>query len=192
MGQFADICGVSCGTGAIMGLMTGFAVGVWVHAKIIQPAFDEIDGISSEAASGITAAIALLGGMEAFMAAGVCAGALAGPIAVGVGTGVACLGAGIMEGASAARERLRNISCPPCPRFSFFGKHQTTQPPRSLEEGNMTQLPNRTNPSADSESITHQPSRQVAAPPAYSDAPPAYSDIDGKEGEFHTLSSSTV
>ena len=51
-----------------------------------------ISTLSSAQASGITAAIALFGELEGFMAAGFCAGAIAGPVAAGIGAGVARLG----------------------------------------------------------------------------------------------------
>ena len=117
------ICGVSVGAGSLGGAMTGFALGVWTHVSFIQPAFASIDALSESQASGITAAIALFGGMEAFIGVGICAGVVAVP-----------LGAGILYGAGAAI--VGACSNIPCPSFTFFSRTRsnTNQPPAALSE----------------------------------------------------------
>ncbi|MFA6303697.1 MAG: hypothetical protein WC627_11295 [Legionella sp.] len=99
-----EICGMALGAGSIMGGITGFAIGVWVHVDFIYPAL-EATSLTASQASGITAAIALFGGMEAFTGAGILAGIIGIPAAAGV---VECLGlAGV---------GIKNS----CSKFGFF------------------------------------------------------------------------
>lgn len=104
-----EICGIAVGTGTVMGGITGLAIGVWVHVDFIYPAL-EATSLTASQASGITAAIALFGGMEGFIGAGIIAGMIGIPAATGV---VGCLGltgAGIINA---------------CSKFSFFGNSHT-------------------------------------------------------------------
>lgn len=80
MSGFFEACGAGTVAGAVLGGMTGFALSIWVAVDFVEPAFESIDGISPPGAKGITAAIALLGGIEAFIGLGSCVGALVGAI----------------------------------------------------------------------------------------------------------------
>ena len=92
-----EVCGISMGAGAVGGGILGglgsIAVGIWVCVNFIQPAFASIDGVSGSAASAITAAIALCGGLAAVCGLGMASGAAIGAIATPVVAGIAyCAG----------------------------------------------------------------------------------------------------
>lgn len=114
--NISDFCTISANIGTIAGGLTGFALGVWTAVAHVQPAFDSIDGISSEGASGITAAIFLLGGIEAFIAAGALAGAIAGPV-------VTTTTAGLVIAGNAVTQCISQIQCP---KVGFFHRNQPT------------------------------------------------------------------
>lgn len=131
-----EALGVSCGVGAVSGGIVGFSLGVWTAVAIVQPAFASIP-LSPAAASGITAAIFLCGGIESFIAAGVVAGAIATPVVAGAGACLAVTGAAIYEGVS---------TCVSNNSFRFFEQAgtntsvQTQQPVATTENGNSSSL----------------------------------------------------
>ncbi|WP_131783722.1 hypothetical protein [Legionella gresilensis] len=113
-----EVCGISFGVGAVgggvIGGATGIALGIWACVEFVQPALAGVDGISESGASAITAAIALLGGLEATFGLGVCAGGAIGAILTPVATGVAYCASSVIENTK-------------CPSFTFFGKKSKAQ-----------------------------------------------------------------
>jgi hypothetical protein len=111
-----EVCGISAGVGAVSGGLiggaTGLALGIWACVQFIEPALEETDALSAAAAKGITAAIALFGGLEATTSLGVCVGAAAGAILTPIASGIA-------YGAVKTKEALEGVTCS---SFSFFGK----------------------------------------------------------------------
>ncbi len=83
-------CSSTMKTGSVLGGMAGFAMGVWAAVKFVEPFFEE-KGISQNMSTGITVVIALLGGIEVCIGAGIVAGALAAPVIKGGVYGVAHL-----------------------------------------------------------------------------------------------------
>ena len=73
-GFFASSVSCSTAAGATTGALAGLGIGIWICVEYIQPAFASVPAISSEAASAITAAIALCGFLEATVGIGACAG----------------------------------------------------------------------------------------------------------------------
>lgn len=69
-------------TGAVVGGMAGFGLGVWASIQFVQPTLVD-EGLSEKMAAGLTFVIALLGGIEACITAGMIAGALAAPFIKG-------------------------------------------------------------------------------------------------------------
>jgi hypothetical protein len=84
-----EICGMGMSGGAFAGAVIGglasVSIGIWLCVDFIQPALASVDGISGPGASAITAAIALLGGLEAMCGVGMCAGVIGGAITGAIG-----------------------------------------------------------------------------------------------------------
>jgi hypothetical protein len=76
-----EICGASTAGSTLVfgvsGAFAGLGVGIWIMVDFVQPALASTS-LTSAQASGITAAIALFGGLEGFIAAGAAAGAVSG------------------------------------------------------------------------------------------------------------------
>ncbi len=114
MTDAVEVLGVSMGVGAVAGGLTGLALGIWVLADFVEPAL-ESTSLTPFQARGITAAIALFGGLEGFVGVGVCAGAIATPVATVVGAGLAGAAYGVGSLCSSAYNSV-----------SFFSRNNAT------------------------------------------------------------------
>jgi hypothetical protein len=81
-----SICCTCCSTpvtkrGAVIGGLIGFGFGVWASIDVVKP-YAEHQGLSENMAIGVAFIVALLGGLEACVAAGLVVGAIAAPVIV--------------------------------------------------------------------------------------------------------------
>lgn len=129
MAEALEVCGASMGVGAAAGGLTGLAIGIWVMVDFVQPALASTS-LTPGQASGITAAIALLGGLEGFVGAGVCAGAIAAPIAAAAAGVVVVAATGLVTAGEALSSVCRNAYN----RASFFSRNNDVNPPSQNNE----------------------------------------------------------
>ncbi len=117
---YEEICDAGCVAGAISGGFAGFVLGVWAAVAYVQPTLASIKGVGPVRASGYTAAIFLLGGIETFVTTGAFVGMIATPAVVGVGVGLIAAGTAVGE---------YYANRPGAGRFGFFERTRASNTP---------------------------------------------------------------